>query len=226
MSTSAVSGVSGSGPPAGPAGGSVSGIVLVGGRSQRMGRDKATLEVGGRTLVQRAVDALVAAGAIEVVLVGAPHGVLPEVTSTVAVLEARDSTAHDGPLQGIVAGLEQVRGAVAVVVGCDMPFLRPALLALLARRAAEAGRPVLPLHGRQPEGLCSAWPRSSLDALRARLEAGERAVASTAERLGAVLLEPAEYAAADPEGVSFTNVNTPEEFAAIQSTTSGGGTGV
>jgi len=219
VSTPAVSGPSGA--PNRALSGGLSGIVLVGGRSRRMGRDKATLEVGGRTLVQRAVDALVAAGVTEVVLVGAPDRAVPEVTSSVPVLEAHDSTEHDGPLQGIVAGLECVRGEVAVVVGCDMPFLRPELLALLARRAAEARRPVLPLHGRLPEGLCSAWPRSALGALRARLEAGERAVATTAERLGALLLAPAEYAAADPEGTSFTNVNTPEEFAAIQSIHSG-----
>ncbi len=204
------------------AGVDVSGIVLVGGRSRRMGRDKAAIVVGGRTLVQRAVDALVAAGASEVVLVGAPGTAVPAVIAPVPVLEAHDSTEYDGPLRGITTGIECAHGSVCLVVGCDMPFLRPQLLALLAQRAIESGRPVLPIHQRQPEGLCSAWPRSILGALAGELEAGSRAVGNTAERLGALLLEPADYAVADPEGESFTNINTPDELAAIELTDADG----
>lgn len=199
----------------------LSGIVLVGGRSRRMGRDKATLVIGGRTLVQRAVDALVAARVSEIVLVGAPDSAIPEVASPVPVIEARDATENEGPLRGVVTGLERARGDVCLVVGCDMPFVRPELLAILGSRAGETGRPVLPLHDGLPEGLCSAWPASALVALRARLDDGERALGNTAERLGALLLDPTEYAAADPSGESFTNVNTPEEFAAIESTREG-----
>ncbi len=182
-----------------------------------MGRDKATLVIGGRTLVQRAVDALVAAGVSEVVLVGAPSNPLPTVSAPVPVIEARDATEHDGPLRGIVAGLEAAHGEVCLIVGCDMPLLRPELLDLLATYAMETDLPVLPRHAGQPEGLCSAWPRSTLEPLRARLEAGERAVGSTAAELGARFLDPLEYASVDATGESFTNINTPEEFAAMES---------
>ncbi len=199
----------------------VRGIVLVGGRSRRMGRDKATLEVDGRTMVQRAVDALVAAGVSEIVLVGPPSGDLPPVAAAVPVEQHRDEVEGEGPLRGILAGLAGLAGlqgapsAVAVVVGCDMPYLQPPLLALLARRAVEASRPVLPRHRGQPEGLCSAWPAVAAEGIRARLAAGDRAVVTVAEALDAVYLDPDDYAEADPTGRSFINVNTPDDLAAL-----------
>jgi molybdopterin-guanine dinucleotide biosynthesis protein A len=191
----------------------VTGIVLAGGRSSRMGQDKAALVLAGRTLLQRAVDALVAAGASEIVLVGAPGRPLTDVDAPVPVRLTRDAVEGDGPLRGILAGLEAARAEVAIVVGCDMPYLQPALLALLARHARAGARLVVPLHDGRPEGLCSAWRRDAVEAVRAHLAAGDRAVMSVATDLEAVRLPPEAYAGADADGRSFVNVNTPDELA-------------
>ncbi len=194
----------------------VTGIVLAGGRSSRMGSDKATLVVEGRTLLQRAVDALEAAGVREVVLVGAPGRALPEVTTTLPLRHTTDPVEGEGPLQGILAGLEAASCEVALVVGCDMPYLEPALLTLLADRALDGARLVVPLHDGRPEGLCSAWRRDAIEVVRAHLAAGDRAVMSVAGDLHALRLTPEEYAAADPTSRSFVNVNTPEELARLR----------
>lgn len=194
--------------------GAVTGIVLAGGRSRRMGRDKAALVLDGRTLLQRAADALVAAGARELVLVGAPGRPLPSVEVPVPVLITHDPVEGQGPLQGILAGLESTPSPVALVVGCDMPYLEPGLLALLANRALDGRRLVVPLHNGRPEGLCSAWRSDAVAVVRAHLEAGDRAVMSVAEDLDALRLPPEAYAAVDPTGRSFANVNTPEDLTA------------
>lgn len=190
----------------------VTGIVLAGGRSTRMGREKSTLILGGRTLLQRAVDALVAARVSEIVVVGAPGRTLPTIDAPVPVRRTDDAVEGEGPLQGILAGLEVARSPVSVVVGCDMPFLAPGLLALLARRATQGANLVVPLHDGRPQGLCSAWRRDAIEVIRAHLAAGDRAVMSVEHDLEALLLPPDAYAEHDSEGRSFVNLNTSEEL--------------
>lgn len=191
----------------------VTGIVLAGGRSSRMGRDKASLVLGGVTLLQRTVSAL-SAVVDEVVLVRAPGAALPPVEAPCPVRYAEDPVEGEGPLVGMAAGLEAARAPIAIVVGVDMPFLQPALLRLLADRVAAGARWVLPIAERRPQPLCSAFARDALPVLRAHIQAGDRAPMTIAADLGMVRLDEDEWRAADAEGVSFLDVDTPEDFAA------------
>jgi molybdopterin-guanine dinucleotide biosynthesis protein A len=190
----------------------VTAIVLAGGRSTRMGRDKAALVLGGRTLLQRAIDAAgAAAGAV--VVVGAPGRALPPVTSPVPITLLTDPEEGAGPLAGIVAGMAAVRTPVAVVLACDMPFVEPALLRLLVAAVRERAPSALPVVEGQAQPLCSAVRTDALTSLRAVLASGTRAAAALADLPGARLLAPAEWGVADSQGISFVGVNTPEEWA-------------
>ena len=190
----------------------VAGIVLAGGGSRRMGADKCAADLGGSTLVQRVADALDAV-ADEVVTVTAPGRPPPLVRSPGSLYHAVDSIADGGPLVGILAGLEATSAPVALVVACDLPFVRPELLRLLAARAEAGARFVVPVHEGQPQLLCSAWRGDAAAALRARVEAGERAVHAMLDALDAELLPPDAWREADPDGRSFVNVNTPDDLA-------------
>jgi molybdopterin-guanine dinucleotide biosynthesis protein A len=176
-----------------------------------MGRDKAAVVLGGRALLQRAVDA-VSEVADQVILVGAPRRALPAVTSAKPLVTVRDRTEGEGPLAGIVAGLEAAEAPAVLVVGCDQPFTQPPLLALLAERARSHAA-VLPLLDGRPQPLCSAVRLEALPSLRAMFEAGERAARVLAELPGALLLPEDEWRGVDPEGRSFIGVNTPEQLA-------------
>ena len=189
--------------------------MLIGGRSSRMGSDKCALEIEGRTLLQRVVDALDEV-VDEVVVVGAPGGPQPELHSRVAGRCTTDAFEGGGPLVAIAAGLEAVRAPVAVVVACDLPYLEPSLLRLLADRAQAGAQLVVPLYDGRPQLLCSAWRRDALPIVVERIEAGERAVAAAAEALRAELLPEEAYAHLDAGGRSFVNVNTPEQLAAAR----------
>ena len=189
----------------------VAAIVLAGGRSQRMGQDKAALPLGGRTLLQRAVDAA-SEVATMVVIVGAPDRPLPEVACARPLRVVADAVEGEGPLAGIVAGLGATDAPVAVIVGCDQPFVRPALLRLLARRAQEHIA-VVPVMEGKPQPLCSAVRLDALARLRAVFEGGGRAAMALTELPGALLLPPEQWEAADPDGRSFIGVNTPDELA-------------
>ncbi|MYB41102.1 MAG: molybdenum cofactor guanylyltransferase [Chloroflexi bacterium] len=203
------------GSPTQPAPTRPSGIILAGGRSRRLGRDKCALKVGGRTLIQRVADTLDEVAG-EIIVVHRPGQPPPDVRSRLPLRHVADPFEDAGPLVAIAEGLEAASAPVAIAVGCDAPQLEPALLSLLAEWA-EAGKPlVAPLREGVPQWLCAAWRCDALPALRERIEAGDRAVHEAAEALEAALLPPEAYAHLDPAGNSFLNVNTPEQLAAAR----------
>lgn len=176
-----------------------------------MGRDKAALDFGGRTLLQLTAEPL-AAVADEIVLVRAQGQQLPPVEVEATLIEAEDPVEGEGPLVGIATGLRAASAPVAIVVAVDMPFLQPELLRLLADRVSAGARWALPIaHGR-PQPLCSAFATAALPVLDAHIEAGDRAPMAVAADLEVMRLREDVWSTVDPEGRSFLNVNTPQEF--------------
>src|SRR5574340_1715599 len=108
----------------------VVGVVLAGGASRRMGRDKAALLIGGEPLLRRAVGRLRLALA-EVIVVGAP-ALAPLVPDTRIVA---DEWPGRGPLGALATALGVTDAPWVVMVACDMPFTQPALIREIARRA-------------------------------------------------------------------------------------------
>lgn len=191
----------------------VTAIVLCGGRSSRMGRDKAAIEFEGATLLQRTVDA-VGAVAGEMILVRAPGQVLPAITTVLPMTTVEDAIAGEGPLFGMATGLGAATGEWCLIVGVDMPFLQPSLLGLLVERlgaahAASGARWVVPVAGGRPQPLCSAITRDALPVLRTHLEAGDRAPMAVAADLRLVRIDELDWRSADPRGLSFVDVDTP-----------------
>lgn len=190
-------------------------IVLAGGQSRRMGRDKASVVLAGRTLLQRVVDA-VATVVDEVIVVGAPGRDLPVVECARPLRLVSDPVEAQGPLAGLIAGLEASAAERFVVVACDQPLLDPALLRLLLGRLEGASVAVPVIEGR-PQPLGSAVRHEVLPALQAAFAEGERAARVIARLDGAVLVSEEEWRTVDPTGRSFVGVNTPEELARAES---------
>ena len=199
----------------------IAGIVLAGGRSTRMGTDKASLVLDGRTLLQRTVDAL-SQVVTEIVVVRAEGQQLPALSSPSPITVVEDSLDDQGPLVGIAEGLRAVSCDVALVTACDMPFLRPQLLRMLVERASVGRRFVVPMYLDRPQPLCSAFRRDALEVIDAQIAAGERKIMAVARELDVDRVSPGHWTAADPDGRSFENVNTPEEFEAALARASDG----
>jgi len=124
------------------------GAILAGGRSERMGRPKALVELGGRPLLSHPVGAVVAAG-LEPVVVAKPDSELPALECPVV----REPAEPAHPLCGLTAALEAAGTRPAVVLAGDMPFVPPELIAWLAGlrdsiAVVLAGGRVHPLLGR------------------------------------------------------------------------------
>jgi molybdenum cofactor guanylyltransferase len=178
------------------------GVVLAGGRGSRLGGAKPTAELAGRALISYPLAALVEAG-LEAVVVAKPDTELPPLD--VDVLNEPAEPVH--PLAGIVAALRQT-GRPVVVIGCDFPFVPPALV----RALADAPEPlVVPAPGGEAQPLVARWTPALLPALEDALDR-EESLRRTVAALSPRLLGDAELASfGDPARVFF-NVNTPTDL--------------
>jgi len=181
----------------------VIGVVLAGGASARMGAPKATIELGGVALGERAARALRGAG-LEVKWVAKEGDALPESAASVWI----ESRPERHPLAGILEALERARGKAVVVIACDMPFVAPALVADLAGREGT----VVPETGGRLHPLLARYDPEATAALTAGYEA--RASLHEAVRdAGATIVPESEVARfGDPERLLF-NVNSPADLA-------------
>jgi molybdopterin-guanine dinucleotide biosynthesis protein A len=188
----------------------LTGLVLAGGASQRMGRDKALLELDGRSLIQIVVERM-AQVCSEVLIVSGD--VEPYIGLGAPVVEDRFQDV--GVLGGLHAGLRAASDELTLAVGCDMPFLNPGLLRAFADWA-EGYDVALLRQGEHVEPLHGAYRRTCLPAMEAAIRAGERRIISFFPQVRVRYITLEEVAPIDPHLDSFRNVNTPEEWEAAQ----------
>lgn len=186
-----------------------SAIVLAGGASRRMGREKATM-VGpdGRTLLACAVDAVRAAGAEDVVVAAGDNltalaGAVPD-----GVTLVQDARPGLGPIGGLEAGLRHAGHPWSIAVACDMPTIDPAILRDLVGRADEAWDAVVPVADGWLQPLHAAYHRRALPALQAALAENRLGLTRALDALNVLRVEA-------PSGATYRNVNTPADLEAL-----------
>lgn len=195
----------------------LAGVVLCGGRSVRMGIDKATIEVGGTTLLARAVDRLTAV--CDPVLI-APGGLSLGIDADRLV---PDELPDAGPLGGIVAALRRSPHPLLAVVAVDMPWVNPALLSLLAARIGDRDVALCQTQ-RGPEPLHAVYARTAIPVAEAALHSADRSVRGMVARLRAVVVIEEEWRAAGFSERFASNVNTHAELARVSPETRRPGT--
>jgi molybdenum cofactor guanylyltransferase len=193
----------------------VSGFVLAGGASTRMGEDKALLKLGGVPLILRT--ARLAAPLVGSVTVVGP----PERYAALGLRVLPDREAGQGPLRGIATALAHTASDWNLVVACDLPYLTAAWLEhLVSRAVASSSAAVLPQSAAAgmllPEPLCAMYHRRAGPAIEAALERGVRKVTDGLAGLRLDWIPPAEWKAFDSSGRLFKNVNAPEDFQQAQ----------
>jgi molybdenum cofactor guanylyltransferase len=190
----------------------VTGVLLAGGKSRRMGEDKRLLIVGGRRLYDRSLAALRALFQ-EVRIVIAQDSV--SVTSEVPVL--RDLMPNCGTLGGIYTGLKEATTAHVFAVACDMPFLNPDVIRYLVSLKGTADL-VMVRVGDSLQPTHAVYGRQCLPVFEAMVRAGRLKVQDIVAHpsLAVRLVEYDELCKLDPEGRSFLNVNTPADLEAVR----------
>ncbi len=186
----------------------VSGFVLAGGESRRMGRPKEQLTLENETMLARQVRLVQA--------VARTVGVLGPVDKTCAlnVQIIPDDSPGQGPLGGIATALARTRNEFNLFLGCDMPFIDASFLRFLCREAlatqADATVPESP--GGRLHPTCAVYRRRALRAVRASFEWGDWSVRSFYPRVKCRVLRWPEIARAGFGELIFENMNTPEDY--------------
>jgi len=192
--------------------GPITGAILTGGDSTRMGRDKLDVMLAGRTLLEH-VHGIMAPLCQDMIVVtreerlAATRAAAPESCRVVA-----DRMAGRGPLVGIQAALAAADTERVLVVACDMPWLQPALLEAMI--STGSGDVVIPRteHGWEP--LHAIYHRRCLAAIERRLERGPGPVPSFFDAVAVDVWTADRCRPYDPDELSFRNLNAPGDLLA------------
>lgn len=184
-------------------------IVLAGGKSSRMGRAKALLPFDDMPLIVHIVSALQRLFP-EIVVVTAPGQELPSMPVPVTLVH--DEVAHQGPVGGMYYGLSATRADVAFVTSCDSALLNFNLIAYLVSQIVDHDV-VVPYWQDRLHPLHAVYRRSVMPLLAEQLARGELRAMKLFERVRTRRVDEEEIRRFDPEGESFFNMNTPEDYA-------------
>jgi molybdopterin-guanine dinucleotide biosynthesis protein A len=180
-------------------------IILAGGDSQRMGRDKASLLLGEQTLLQRVITTM--------------QKIFPHVIVSVRQLRPEidlpqvcDEQLNVGPLAGLAACLDRVTTPWAFVVACDMPFVEPAMVELLAKYRAEY-QAVVPVVGGHQQPLAAFYASSCGAVIQGGLTGPDKSLRFVLKQLDVCYVDEDGLLATDPSLRSFFDLDTPQDVA-------------
>lgn len=183
-------------------------IILAGGDSRRMGQDKAMLTFKQQPLIHAVIATMQELFAVTMVSVREPRAEinLPQVC---------DNHSDGGPLSGLVASLATVKTNWAFLVGCDMPFVSPALVEKMALQRAAQHAVIAVVAGRlQP--LAGFYSMRSLAILRANLALGQKSLVGALNHMEVSYVNEVELLSSDPLLRSFFDLDTPQDLLAAQ----------
>ncbi len=189
-------------------------IILCGGHSTRMGRDKAALPFGSELLLQRVARLVAEVVPVRrVTIVAAKEQVLPELPPEILV--TRDLRPERGPLEGLAAGLQAVPEEVDAlyVTSCDVPLLVPAFARLLFARLGSF-EIVVPRDDERCHPLAAVYRRAVLGAARELLAADQLRLRGLFDRVPTLAVPVDELRRVDPQLATLRNLNTPADYEA------------
>ncbi|HWH56429.1 MAG TPA: molybdenum cofactor guanylyltransferase [Terriglobales bacterium] len=188
----------------------VTAFVLAGGKSSRMGQDKAFLEFQGPTLLENALE-LGRGVADELRIVGDPA----KFSKFGTVVE--DIYSDRGPLGGIHAALNSSEADLNLIIAVDLPLLQTRFLEFLIASAVQSGAIVtVPRVGRHFEPLCAVYRKEFLLSAEQALVAGRNKIDAVFTGLPVHVVDELELAERGFWPGMFRNVNTPEDWKAAQ----------
>ena len=181
------------------------GIVLAGGQSSRMGRDKALVELDGVTLLHRAVE-LLRPHAKEVLVIGDPSKYAPEHATVIS-----DDIPGKGPLGGLVTALKHARYVRLLVLACDLPNISDRLLIKLKNDLIGGYDAVVPRHADHIEPLAAAYHRHAIEIFQRNIAADRLKMSDALGRVRTRYFDIVPGEEGWPKDL-FKNVNSPSDL--------------
>jgi molybdopterin-guanine dinucleotide biosynthesis protein A len=184
----------------------ISAVILAGGRSTRLGQDKAFLKVNGQTLIERLIDRL-AQLSEEIIIVTNDVDQYEHLEATVI----SDLVPGKAALGGLHSGLRAASNPHSLVVACDMPFLNLSLLRYMQGFVASYDV-VVPRVGEFAEALHAIYAKSCLPYIERQLRSGDLQISHFFPTVRVRYVEQQEIETFDPDHLSFFNINSQEDL--------------
>ena len=182
----------------------VTGIILAGGKSLRLGRNKSLEIIGGIPLIERVIKRLTPITS-RLILVTARDSV--SLTAITSLEVVTDIYPGKGPLGGIYTGLCASRTIPNIVVGCGMPFLNTELLEHMAKLLPSFDAIVPRWPNGQKEPLHAVYSISCLPTMKKHLESNRHSIIHVLREMHVLHLNKRGFSSFDPEFLSFFNIN-------------------
>ncbi len=180
--------------------------ILAGGRSSRMGTDKAFVSVLGRPLIEEILSQTAGLGLESLIITNRPADY-----AYLGVPLFGDVLPGKGPLGGLYSALHSATRPHVLCIACDMPFVVRPLLDYLISLIPE-GEAIVPRLDGEAEPFRAIYSRACLAPIRAALDAGRMRMISFFPEVRMRFVDEAEIEQFDPQHLSSFNVNTPEDL--------------
>jgi len=184
----------------------VTGVILAGGKSRRMGRDKAFLPFGKGLLIERVIEVIQQVTADVILITNTP-----EQHQRFGLPMFSDVISEAGSLGGIYTGLVSAKTPYSLCLACDMPFVKPTFLRFLCDTAAEADV-VIPRNAEDFQPLCAVYSQICREPIRHKIEDQRLKITGFFDQIRVRVIDGDRLARYDPHDVMFFNANTPEEY--------------
>ncbi len=182
--------------------------INAGGKSSRMGTDKAFVPVLGKPMIEHVLERVAGLGQRETILVTNK----PELYAHLGLPMFADSLPDKGSLGGIYTALLHSKGDCILCVACDMPFLNTGLLRHMIALMTPETDVVVPRVDGYPEGLHALYSQRCTEPIRRKLDADRLKIIGFYDDVRVRYLDEADCQPFDPRGLSFRNINTPGEL--------------
>jgi len=181
-------------------------VVMAGGKSSRMGTDKSFVPVLGRPMVEHVLGKVLDLGQETIIIANEPENY-----RYLGLPVFSDLQKNCGPLGGIFTALSVTTHPYILVVACDMPWLNPSLLEFLLSLRVTADV-IVPRWNDYPEPLHAVYSKSCLGPVEQNIQAGNLKTISFYGEVNVRYVDRDEICHYDPHGISFANINSPEDL--------------
>ncbi|MDP2753921.1 MAG: molybdenum cofactor guanylyltransferase [Nitrospirota bacterium] len=182
-------------------------LILAGGENKRFPVIKGFLEISGKRIIEKNIELL--KGIFNKVIISTNN---PELYFYLGVLMVGDVVEYRGPMTGILSGLTIPEVSEVFVTACDMPFINTMLIKYIVDKWEKEYDAVIPIFDDKPQPLLGIYSKRIAKSMEQSIKNGERSLRRFLQGINVLYINEEEVRNIDPEGRSFININTIEDF--------------
>jgi molybdopterin-guanine dinucleotide biosynthesis protein A len=185
-------------------------LILAGGENKRLPIIKGFIEMNSKKILESNIEIL--NGIFDRVIISTNN---PELCFYLGVPMVGDVLKHRGPMTGILSVLSMPQVSNLFVTACDMPFIKSDLIKYIIDKWSDRRDAIVPIFDNEPQPLLGIYSKTIAQNMEQSIKNGERSLKRFLRRINVLYVEEKDVRAIDPEGRSFVNINTIDDYLLI-----------